>query len=143
MATVTRRMSVPPQRVYEVLADPECYQHWVVGASEVVESDPGWPAIGTAFEHRVGVWPLRVADHTRVVDSDPPRMIKLAAKARPLGTATVVMEMEPDGSGCIVRMTEGPRDRFTAALFNKFSEPVIRLRNIEALRRLAKLAEQN
>jgi len=143
MATVTRRMSVPPQRVYEVLADPECYQHWVVGASEVVESDAGWPAVGTAFEHRVGVWPLRVADHTRVVDNDPPRMIKLAAKARPLGTATVVMELEPDGSGCIVRMTEGPRDRFTAALFNKVSEPVIRLRNIEALRRLAKLAEQS
>jgi hypothetical protein len=51
------------------------------------------------------------------------------------------MEMEPDGNGCLVRMTEGPRDRFTAALFNKITEPVIRLRNIEALRRLAKIAE--
>ena len=142
MATVTRHMSVPPKRVFEVLADPECYQHWVVGASEVVKADPGWPAIGTAFEHRVGVWPLRVADLTRVVDSDPPRMVKLAAKARPFGTATVVMEMKPDGNGCIVQMTEGPRDRFSAALFGKLSEPVIKVRNIEALRRLAKLAER-
>lgn len=141
MATVTRRMTVSPQRVFEVLADPESYQHWVVGASEVVESDAGWPAIGTAFEHRVGVWPLRIADHTRVVDSDPPRMLKLAAKARPLGTATVIMELEPDGTGCLVRMTEGPRDRFTAAFFNKASEPLIKLRNIESLRRLANLAE--
>ena len=46
-------VSVPPGRVFEVLANPESYQHWVVGASEVVKSDPGWPAIGTAFEHRV------------------------------------------------------------------------------------------
>ena len=135
-------MNVSPQRVYDVLADPKSYQHWVVGASEVVKSDPGWPAIGTAFEHRVGVWPLRVADHTRVVDADPPRMVKLAAKARPLGTATVLMEMEPAGDGCTVRMTEGPRDRFTAALFGKIAEPVIKVRNIEALRRLAKLAER-
>ena len=141
MATVTRRMTVPPQRVFDVLSDPKSYQHWVVGASEVVDSDAGWPAVGTTFEHRVGIWPLRVADHTRVVDSEPPRMLKLAAKARPLGTATVIMEMEPDGAGCIVRMTEGPRDRFTAALFNKASEPLIKLRNVESLRRLANLAE--
>ena len=69
-------------------------------------------------------------------------MVKLAAKARPLGTATVVMEMEPAGNGCMVRMTEGPRDRFSAMLFNRLSEPVIKVRNIEALRRLAKLAER-
>lgn len=142
MARVTRYLKVPPQRVFDVLADAKCYQHWVVGASEVVESDAGWPAIGTTFEHRVGVWPIRVADHTRVVESDPPRMIKLAAKARPLGTATVTMEMEPDGNGgSVVTMTEEPRDRFTAAFFNRLSEPIIRLRNHESLRRLAKLAE--
>jgi uncharacterized protein YndB with AHSA1/START domain len=141
MAQVTRRFNAAPQRVFDVLADPACYQHWVVGASEVVQSDSGWPAVGTTFEHRVGVWPIRVADHTRVVASDPPRMLRLAAKARPLGTATVTMEIEPDGAGSMVTMTEEPRDRFTAAFFNRITDPLIRMRNVESLRRLAALAE--
>lgn len=141
MARNSRVINASPEHIFEVLSDPESYQRWVVGAKDLVQADAGWPAAGTAFEHRVGFGPLTVGDRTRVVDSDPPRFIKLSAKARPLGTAMVSLHIEPDGKGSLVRMTEKPGDSLTATVFNFFTDPLVRIRNTISLHRLAELAE--
>lgn len=130
-----------PDRVFAVLADGRSYGHWVVGSSEIREVEPGFPAVGTRFHHKVGFGPFKVADHTRVEVSDPPRRLQLRAKARPLGTAKVVIELRPDDGGTRVTMVEDAADRLTALVFNPLTHLLVRGRNAESLRRLRELAE--
>ncbi len=129
-----------PERVFAVLSDPSSYADWVVGSDIIRDADPGWPAVGTRFHHRVGWGPLKVNDHTEVIASDPPRRLELHAKARPLGTASVVMELEPRDGGTLVTMTEDAGDRFTALVFFGLTHLLVRGRNVESLRRLEALS---
>ena len=44
MATNERFMAVPPQAVWDVLADPAGYGYWVVGSKLIRDAEPDWPA---------------------------------------------------------------------------------------------------
>ncbi|MBJ7330937.1 MAG: SRPBCC family protein [Solirubrobacteraceae bacterium] len=134
-------IDVEPQRVWDVLADGRNYGYWVVGSSEIRDVDNDWPAVGSRFHHKVGWGPLKVADHTRVDESRAPIRLKLRAKARPLGTAEVTMQLHPHARGTRVVMTEDAGDRLTALVFNPLTHLLVRGRNVESLRRLKELAE--
>ena len=134
-------INASPERVFDVLADGRSYGHWVVGSSEIRAVDPDFPKPGTRFHHKVGFGPLKLADHTRVDACDRPRRLELRAKARPLGTAKITLELEPEGAGTRVRFTEDAGDRLTALVFNPLTHLLVRGRNVEALRRLRELAE--
>jgi uncharacterized protein YndB with AHSA1/START domain len=136
MATNLRHMPVPPEAVWDVLADPAEYGHWVVGSKHIRDADDGFPAPGTRFHHAVGVGPLTVRDHTEVVASERPRRLQLRAKARPLGTATVIMEMVPEDDGTTVRMVERPDGVYSPLSLNPFVHAFTKVRNAESLRRL-------
>jgi uncharacterized protein YndB with AHSA1/START domain len=140
MARNQRLIPAPPERVFAVLADPASYADWVVGSDVIRDADAGWPAVGTRFHHRVGWGPLKVNDHTEVIACDPPHRLELHAKARPLGTASVVMELEPQDGGTLVTMTEDAGDRFTALIFFGLTHLLVRGRNVESLRRLEALS---
>jgi hypothetical protein len=112
-----------------------------VGSSEIGETEGDWPQKGSLFRHKVGWGPLKVSDYTRVEDVDPPHRLKLRAKARPLGTAIVSLEIEPENGGSRVRMREDPADSLTAFLFNPLTHLLVRGRNVESLDRLRDLAE--
>jgi uncharacterized protein YndB with AHSA1/START domain len=135
------RIDAPPRRVFAALADPRSYAYWVVGSNRVRGADPDWPAVGSAFHHAVGLGPLKVKDHTVVEAVDPPRMIRLLAKARPLGTARVTLELRRQGRGTLVTMTEQPGDMATALVFNPLTRLVVRGRNEWSLERLKDLVE--
>jgi uncharacterized protein YndB with AHSA1/START domain len=134
-------IAAPPERLFAILADGWSYPGWVVGARKIRAVDEGFPAVGKRFHHMVGVGPLKVADHTEVVDVDPPRRLQLRARARPLGVAHVTLLLEPSDGGTKVTMIEEPADRTARLLHNPLSDLLIRLRNAESLRRLRKLAE--
>lgn len=140
MARNQRLMPVSPERVFSVLADPSSYGHWVVGSDTIRDADPGWPAVGSRFHHRVGAGPLKVNDHTEVLEADPPRRLVLHAKARPLGTARVELELERRGGGTLVTMVEDAGDPFTKVVFWGLTHLLVRGRNAESLRRLEELA---
>ncbi len=134
-------VDAPPERVFAVLADPWAYEDWVVGARRVRGADPGWPDLGTVFHHEVGAGPLRVRDHTQVVEVEPPRRLVLRAHARPLGTGLVRLEIAPEGSGSRVEMTEGPGGTLTRLLWSRVGDALVHRRNDLALRRLKALVE--
>jgi uncharacterized protein YndB with AHSA1/START domain len=142
MARNVTRVDATPERVFEVLSDPACYPRWVVGARAYRGADPGFPAPGTRFHHQVGFGPLRISDHTQVLEFQPPRRIVLKAKARPLGTARVIVEVVPADRGSRVTMIEDPGDRLTRLVFNPLTHLLVRGRNEESLRRLRELAER-
>src|SRR5215218_6959951 len=95
-ATVARNrvhIHASPEDVFAVLADPCRYPEWVVGASSIREYDEGFPAVGSRFHHEVGPGPLNLKDYSEVTEVDPPRRLVLKAKARPLGTATIELDL--------------------------------------------------
>lgn len=142
MSKTERHIDAKPRTVYRVLSDPDSYGYWVVGSKEIRDADPGWPAPGSRFRHTVGFGPFTVTDHTVAERTESPRMLEVRARARPLGTAKVRLELDPEGTGTRVRMYEEAGDLLTALVFNPLTHLLVRGRNEESLRRLAELAER-
>jgi len=142
MAQTRRLIDASPERIFAVLSEPDSYAYWVVGSDTIRDADAGWPAAGTRFYHRVGWGPVKVNDHTEVLAVDPARRLQLRARARPLGTAIVTLELEPRGAATLVTMTENAGDPFTRLLFNPATHWLVRRRNDESLRRLEELARR-
>jgi uncharacterized protein YndB with AHSA1/START domain len=142
MARNVTTFPVPIQQVFAVLADPQTYAYWVVGSDSIRDADASWPAVGAKLHHRVGVGPFKLNDNTEVLEVTKPVRLVLQARARPLGTARVILELIDLGDGTQVTMIEGPGDRFSRLLHNPIADYLLRRRNDEALRRLGKLASQ-
>jgi uncharacterized protein YndB with AHSA1/START domain len=134
-------VAAPPERVFDVLSDGRLYGHWVVGSRAIRAVDPGWPAPGTRLHHTVGIGPLNLDDNTCVEDAEPPWRLRLRARARPLGTAVVSIELHPHPVGTRVVMVEDPGDPLSCLWFAPPVQPLLRRRNAESLRRLRDLAE--
>lgn len=140
MAVNKRYMPVPPETVWAVLADPPAYGYWVVGSKYIRDADDAFPAVGTKLHHTIGVGPLTLNDHTEVLESEPPRRLKLRAKGRPFGTASVELDLEPRDDGTHVQIVEDPDQIWTPLKYNPLLQLATRLRNAESLMRLEELA---
>jgi uncharacterized protein YndB with AHSA1/START domain len=140
VATNERFMPVPPEAVWDTLADPGGYAYWVVGSKVIRDADPHWPEPGSRFHHTVGVGPVKVSDHTESLEARRPELLRIRAKARPIGTATVTMEMSPRDGGTVVRMTENPDGPFVLLNLNPLLHVFTKGRNGESLMRLEELA---
>lgn len=142
MYTVTRKVDASPEQVWAVLEDGWSYPSWVVGASRMRAVDDRFPAPGAKLYHSAGVWPAVVNDETLVLDSEPPRRLRLQAKGWPAGEATIELRIEPQGQGSLLTIledvTRGP-SRFVPPFVR---QPAIALRNTETLRRLAYMSER-
>jgi uncharacterized protein YndB with AHSA1/START domain len=141
MATNHIQIAVSPDEVFAALANAANYGDWVVGSDTIRDADPEWPKVGSRFHHRVGVGPLKLNDHTEVLEVDPPHRLVMHARARPLGTAEVAMRLTERDGGTLVTMTETAGDRLSRLMLNRLTDPLIRLRNAESLRRLKRIAE--
>ena len=141
MATNHIQITVTPDEVFAALANPANYGDWVVGSDVIRDADPEWPKVGSRFYHRVGVGPLKLNDHTEVLEVDPPHRLIMHARARPLGTAEVSMRLAERDGGTFVTMTETAGNRLSRLMLNRLTDPLIRLRNAESLRRLKRIAE--
>jgi uncharacterized protein YndB with AHSA1/START domain len=141
MATNRKLLRASPERVFEILMNTEAYADWVVGSDAIRDTDASWPAVGSRFHHRVGIGPFKLNDHTEVIERDPPRKLVLHARARPMGTARVTMELEPRDGGTCVTMRETAGDLLSHIGINPLTDWLVRLRNRESLRRLARITE--
>jgi uncharacterized protein YndB with AHSA1/START domain len=133
-------MPVPPEAVWEALADPFGYEYWVVGSKAIRDAEPGFPAPGTKFHHTIGFGPFTLNDHTEVLEAERPAMLKLRAKGRPLGTASVTLRMTPEDGGTVVEMVERPDGPYAILNVNPLLHVFTKVRNAESLMRLEELA---
>src|SRR3954447_21742700 len=142
MAIVSRTIQAPPEQVFAVLADGWTYSDWVVGTAHIRDVDPDWPEVGAVLHHKAGPWPLSLRDSSTVIACTPDRLLTLKAGLWPLGEATVRLELEPFGDGATrVTMHEDFHAGPLARARNKINDLALHGRNVEALRRLADLAE--
>jgi uncharacterized protein YndB with AHSA1/START domain len=141
MATTRTQMAASPDEVFAALANPENYGDWVVGSDTIRDADPAWPKVGSRFHHRIGFGLLKVNDNTEVLEVEPPHRLVMHARARPLGSAKVTMLLTAHDGGTDVTMIEVAGDRLSGLALNRFTDPLIHLRNREALRRLKRIVE--
>jgi uncharacterized protein YndB with AHSA1/START domain len=141
MATTRTQIAASPDEVFAVLANPENYGDWVVGSDTVRDADSAWPKVGTRFHHRIGFGLLKVSDHTEVLEVDAPRRLVLHARARPFATAEITLLLTKRDGGTTVTMFEVAGDRLSRLALNRLTDPLIHLRNLEALRRLKRIVE--
>jgi uncharacterized protein YndB with AHSA1/START domain len=137
MARNTTHVPVAPEDVWDVLADPWAYPRWVVGADRTLRADSSWPAVGSEFEVHLG---LGLRDTTTVKELDPGRRIVLHAASSWVGPARVDIALEREGSGTRVTIVEDPVSKLAPLRYFPPVQAAIKLRNVESLRRLRKLA---
>jgi uncharacterized protein YndB with AHSA1/START domain len=133
-------MPVPPEAVWDALADAGGYGYWVVGSKEIRDADADWPAPGSKFHHTVGFGPFEISDHTVALEAERPTLLTVRAKGRPLGTARVTLKMTELDGGTLVRMTENPDGVTSLLAFNPLIQLLTVGRNAESLMRLEELA---
>jgi uncharacterized protein YndB with AHSA1/START domain len=143
MAVVGCHIDASPETVFAVLADGWGYSNWVVGTSHVRAVEAEWPEVGSRVFHASGVWPLVVRDETKVEHAQVDRRLMLTAKGWPFGEARVEINLDSDGAGTHVTLTETPISGPGKWLHNPLTEQVLRRRNVEALARLKALVERH
>lgn len=141
MSETTRMMKCTPEAVFDVLSDGWTYATWVVGAARIREVEAGFPAPGTKIHHSVGAWPLMISDETEVEKFDAPHEMQLRVAAWPAGEGRVHIRCEPEGENTRVVMFEEAISGPAKFIPKPIESTILRLRNLEALKRLAYLAE--
>jgi uncharacterized protein YndB with AHSA1/START domain len=131
-----------PREVWAVLADPFTYADWVPGSHQVRGADAGWPERDTALHHTLGMPPLALSDRTEVLESEPPQRLRLLARARPLPSALVTLELRPLGEQTRIAMVEDLANPLLNVLLGPVGHAAMKVRVREALRRLKRLAER-
>ncbi len=92
-------IAAPPERVYDVLADPTCLGEWVTIQEELEEAPEGDLKTGSKLRQRMKVAGQRFRLSWTVVEADRPRRIVWNGQG-PMGTkAKAVYELSPDGDG--------------------------------------------
>ena len=141
VVTVTRDVDASSQAVWDALADGWAYATWVVGASRVRDVDANWPAPDARIHHSFGLWPLLIDDTTVVERSVEPSALVLTARGWPAGEARVSISITPRGEGCTVRIEEDASSGPGKLVPQPLRQLAIGPRNVDALKRLAFLAE--
>ncbi len=140
MSINEQTFSTPRARVWEALADPHGYGHWVVGSRDIRDVEGHWPEPGSTFHHTQGFGPVAlVKDTTTVLECDEGRRLLLEVRLRPWLVGHVELTLHDAGAGTRVRMverTQGGVLRPLKPLLDRAYKP----RNVESLRRLEKLA---
>jgi uncharacterized protein YndB with AHSA1/START domain len=142
MAVNTALIAASRAATFAVLADGWKYSNWVVGTSHMRAVEADWPAPGSRLFHAAGAWPMVARDDTMVEAVTPDERLELTARGRPFGEARIVIELRDHDRGCEVTMRESPVAGPGKWLHSPVTEALLVRRNIEALARLAALAER-
>ena len=130
-----------PAEVFDVLADGWLFASWVVGASRIRDVETTWPAVGARIHHSFGIWPFVIDDTTSVLEWHPSRRAVFRARGWPFGEARVAITVHDRAGGCLVVMEEEAVTGPGALVPDVLLDPPLGVRNREALRRLAWMAE--
>ena len=141
MARNEAYVEAPPSAVWDVLEDPFAYPRWVVGSRRTVEADAAWPQPGSAFRVEVGAGPVSYEDRTESKEVEAGRRIVLNAGGGGWAGARVEITLRESGTGTHVTMVEDPTGPSKPLRALPPLQLAIRLRNVESLRRLKRLAE--
>ena len=142
MSKNERQMAATTDQVWQVIADPYAYAHWVVGAKEIRGHQGSWPEKGALLHHTVGTAVANVKDNTEVLEVEARKRLKLRGRVRPIGIVNIVVDIDEEvkGMGATVRIKEAVVAGPISKIPQRLLDPLLALRNAETLRRLERLA---
>jgi uncharacterized protein YndB with AHSA1/START domain len=141
-AVVETIIQQPVERVWAALMEPGNYPRWVVGARKFRGADSSWPEPGSAFHHAVGIGPLQLKDHTKLLELDEGVRVVLEARARPAGRAEVELTLEDVPGGTCVIMRERAVTGPGAYVPQPLHDALTKRRNHQGLQRLGEVVAQ-
>lgn len=141
MSVNSRVIKTTPEQVWNVLSDGWLYPVWVVGATRMRDVDESWPQVGAKLHHSAGVWPLVISDDTEVLECEPRSMLRLRARGSFLGEAEVRLTLSASGAHTLVEIREDAVSGPGTLVPEPLRDPMLKIRNVETLRRLAFIAE--
>jgi uncharacterized protein YndB with AHSA1/START domain len=127
------------ESVWTMLADAHSYSLWVVGAKDIRGIEGPWPEPGSKFHHTLGMGPFTLQDNTKSLIAEEGSHLAMEARARPLGKAWVDFTLGPVENGTRVTIDERAVAPALMRWLNPLLAPLIRSRNNETLRRLARV----
>jgi uncharacterized protein YndB with AHSA1/START domain len=139
MARNSRFIAASPAAVWSVLEDAYSYPRWIVGSDRTLSADAAWPEPGSGFQVRL---PLGFTDSTESLELERGRRIVLDAAAGIFGPARVTITTEARPGGTCVTMVEDPAGKIRLLRYLPPVHLMLRLRNVESLRRLSTLVER-
>ncbi|WP_151769676.1 SRPBCC family protein [Streptomyces abyssomicinicus] len=142
MAKRHRLIRATPEEVWGILADGGRYADWVVGTARSRPVRGDWPEVGAAITYEIRLGPLRLHNETVVRRCLPGRELELEAKAGPLGTARIALELRSWGDDTLIIVDEHPLQGAGGKIHNVAVEALIQLRHREMLRRLEEVCEE-
>ena len=139
MAQNEIHVTATPEEVWDVLCDPYAYPRWVVGTDRTLEADEDWPIPESKFKvHIAGPY----SDYTHSREIEPHRRILLHAAGGPFGAAQIEITLRPEGLGTHVTIVENPMGALNPLHYFPPVHLLIKLRNVESLRRLKSIVER-
>lgn len=138
-------LPAPPEKVFEVLIDPQSFPRWVVGAKRLTGVDPDWPRPGSAFYHASGAGgELTTKDKTELITMNPPSSLVLQAYLRPLGIVRIriLLERGSLNGTTLLTMREAPAPGTRLARIKWCLDPALAIRNRRSLKCLDKLIRE-
>ncbi|MET9150550.1 SRPBCC family protein [Streptomyces griseoflavus] len=141
MAVRHRLIKASPRSVWAVLEDGTRYADWVVGTSSSEPVRGHWPQLGSAIGYEIRLGPVALHNETVVRRCVPGEVLELEAKAGPLGTARIGIEVHTWGDHTLVKVDEHPLRGAGGRLHNVAVEALIQIRHRAMLARLAELCE--
>ena len=141
MSYNSREMAVGAALAFETLTDPTTYPRWLVGAQAIRDVDATWPKPGSRFHHVVGFGPLKIPDHSEVLEIEPGHLLRLKVKARPFVSAVATFTVVGDDRRCVVSVEEEPTMEMFGHVARVVLDPSIHMRNHRSLARLATVLE--
>ena len=139
MATSEADFSVSVSDLFDVIVDPETYPRWLIGTRRIRAVSDDWPSPQSSFKHSVGFGLLMIADVSTLRAIQPPVMMELLVRARPVLEAVVKFELAPTSAGSRLTMRETPIG--VCSVFAAVAQPLIQARNEASLHRLRALVE--
>jgi len=75
MSRVTASIDIdaPPEKVWEVVMDPDCLERWVTIHRRLLRADKGPPRIGFEMDQAIHLRGVTVDVHWELVECEPPR----------------------------------------------------------------------
>ncbi|RSS57965.1 SRPBCC family protein [Streptomyces sp. WAC06614] len=141
MAVQHRLVHAPPERVWEVLEDADCYAQWVVGTHRSRAADGRWPQQGSALRYQVKAGPLSFEGETVVRVHEPPDRLELEAMAGDHASARIAIEVRPWGADTLVVVDEHPLRGRGWNVHHAAVDAVAQWRHRAMLARLARACE--
>lgn len=132
-------VAAPPEAVWSVLENPYSYPKWVVGTDRTVDADPDWPKPGSKFKVHIA---LGYHDYTHSEAVQAGRRIVLNTAGGPFGAARVEITLTPAPGGTHVTLIEDPAGITKPLAVLPPVHWLIKLRNVESLRRFSRLCEE-